>query len=94
LRASFHLRVSHLEHFLRFAASRRRPPIRSFVDALDLGKLGFEGVVPAATGRSAIVVFGEPDKWRPSDDVLEHTKESVETLVRLGECVALGGSLR
>ena len=45
-------------------------------------------------GGSAIVVFGEPDKWRPADDVLEHTKESVETLVRLGECVALGGALR
>ena len=45
-------------------------------------------------GGSAIVVFGEPDKWRPADDVLENTKESVETLVRLGECVALGGSLR
>jgi phosphatidylserine decarboxylase len=45
-------------------------------------------------GGSAIVVFGEPDKWCPSDDVLEHTKESVETLVRLGECVALGSSPR
>jgi phosphatidylserine decarboxylase len=38
-------------------------------------------------GGSAIVVFGEPGKWRPSDDLLEHTKEGVETLVRLGERV-------
>jgi phosphatidylserine decarboxylase len=38
-------------------------------------------------GGSAIVVFGEPGKWRPSDDLLEHTKEGVETLVRLGEPV-------
>jgi phosphatidylserine decarboxylase len=45
-------------------------------------------------GGSAIVVFGEPDKWRPSDDLLQNTGENVETLVRLGECVALGGSPR
>src|SRR5205807_4620014 len=25
-------------------------------------------------GGSAIVVFGEPGAWRPTDDVLEHTK--------------------
>jgi phosphatidylserine decarboxylase len=40
-------------------------------------------------GGSAIVVFGEPGMWCPSDDLLEHTKEGVETLVRLGEPVAL-----
>jgi phosphatidylserine decarboxylase len=38
-------------------------------------------------GGSAIVVFGEPRAWRPSDDILEHTREGVETLVRLGETV-------
>jgi phosphatidylserine decarboxylase len=38
-------------------------------------------------GGSAIVVFGEPGRWRPSDDLLEHTKEGIETLVRLGEPV-------
>jgi phosphatidylserine decarboxylase len=42
-------------------------------------------------GGSAIVVFGEPGMWRPSDDLLEHTKEGVETLVRLGEPVGLQG---
>jgi phosphatidylserine decarboxylase len=42
-------------------------------------------------GGSAIVVFGEPGRWRPADDVLTHTSESVETLVRLGDCVALRG---
>jgi phosphatidylserine decarboxylase len=36
-------------------------------------------------GGSAIVVFGEPGAWRPSDDLLAHTKDGVETLVRLGE---------
>lgn len=40
-------------------------------------------------GGSAIVVFGEPGMWRPSDDLLAHTKEGVETLVRLGEPVGL-----
>jgi phosphatidylserine decarboxylase len=43
-------------------------------------------------GGSAIVVFGEPAKWRPTDDLLEHTRENVETLVHLGDCVALGAS--
>jgi phosphatidylserine decarboxylase len=36
-------------------------------------------------GGSAIVVFGEPAAWRPSDDLLQHTTEGLETLVRLGE---------
>ena len=40
-------------------------------------------------GASAIVVFGEPGKWSPSADVLAHTNENVETLLRLGECVAV-----
>jgi phosphatidylserine decarboxylase len=43
-------------------------------------------------GGSAIVVFGEPGTWRPSHDLLEHTKEGVETLVRLGEPVGLRAS--
>jgi phosphatidylserine decarboxylase len=43
-------------------------------------------------GGSAIVVFGEPGMWRPSDDLLDHTKEGVETLVRLGEPVGLQSS--
>jgi phosphatidylserine decarboxylase len=40
-------------------------------------------------GGSAIVVFGEPDRWSPSDDLLRRTKEGIETLVRLGEPVGL-----
>jgi phosphatidylserine decarboxylase len=40
-------------------------------------------------GGSAIVVFGEPGTWRPADDVIERTKQGVETLVRLGEPLAL-----
>lgn len=43
-------------------------------------------------GGSAIVVFGEPGAWRPHEDVLAHSKEGIETLVRLGEPVALRAS--
>jgi phosphatidylserine decarboxylase len=44
-------------------------------------------------GGSAIVVFGEPAAWCPSEDLIAHTEECVETFVRLGETVALRGSL-
>ena len=30
-------------------------------------------------------------EWRPTDDLLEHTRENVDTLIRLGDCVALSG---
>jgi phosphatidylserine decarboxylase len=39
-------------------------------------------------GGSAIVVFGEPGAWRPSQDLLKHTKDGIETRVRLGEPIA------
>jgi phosphatidylserine decarboxylase len=38
-------------------------------------------------GGSAIIVFGEPKTWRPSDDLLARTKEGVETFVQLGGTV-------
>jgi phosphatidylserine decarboxylase len=40
------------------------------------------------------VVFGQTGKWTPSADLLEHTRGNVETLVRLGDCVALAGGQR
>jgi len=40
-------------------------------------------------GGSAIVLFGEPRKWRPADDILQHTAQSIETLVRLGDTIGL-----
>jgi phosphatidylserine decarboxylase len=40
-------------------------------------------------GGSAVVLFGEPGKWRPADDILEHTAQSVETLIRLGDTIGL-----
>jgi phosphatidylserine decarboxylase len=39
-------------------------------------------------GGSAVVLFGEPGKWKPSADILSRTKDSIEMLVRLGEPVA------
>jgi len=41
-------------------------------------------------GGSAIVVFGEPSKWRPAEDILQHTQDCVETLVRLGDTIGFG----
>jgi hypothetical protein len=35
------------------------------------------------------IVFGEPGKWGPSVDLLAHTKDGVETFVRLGETIGV-----
>jgi phosphatidylserine decarboxylase len=35
------------------------------------------------------VVFGEPGAWRPCEDIVTHTTEGVETLVRLGETIGV-----
>jgi phosphatidylserine decarboxylase len=40
-------------------------------------------------GGPAIVVFGEGGAWQPTDALIAHTKEGVETFVRLGEPVGL-----
>jgi phosphatidylserine decarboxylase len=40
-------------------------------------------------GGSAIVVFGEAGQWHPTDDILHHTQESVETLLRLGDTIGV-----
>jgi phosphatidylserine decarboxylase len=45
-------------------------------------------------GGSAVVLFGEPGAWRPSDDILQKTSEGIETLVRLGDAIALAGKLQ
>jgi phosphatidylserine decarboxylase len=44
-------------------------------------------------GGSAIVVFGEQGCWQPAADLLARTGKGIETLVRLGECVAARSSL-
>jgi len=39
-------------------------------------------------GGSAVVLFGEPGKWRPEQDLLDRTQQGTETLVRLGDVIA------
>jgi len=39
-------------------------------------------------GGSAIAVFGQAGRWRPSADVLKNTGNGIETMLRLGEEVA------
>lgn len=39
-------------------------------------------------GGSAIVLFGEPGRWKPADDILENTQNETETLVKLGDVIA------
>jgi phosphatidylserine decarboxylase len=43
-------------------------------------------------GGSAVVVFGQPGAWHPAKDIVERTKEGIETLVQLGDIVAKSGS--
>jgi phosphatidylserine decarboxylase len=43
-------------------------------------------------GGSAVVLFGEPGAWRPSEDLLRKTLEGVNTMVRLGEEIASAGT--
>ena len=45
-------------------------------------------------GGSAVVVFGEREAWRPSEDLLQKTSEGVETFVRLGEEIATAKNSR
>jgi phosphatidylserine decarboxylase len=39
-------------------------------------------------GGSAIIMFGEKGCWRADEDIVQRTKEGVETFVRLGEPIA------
>lgn len=39
-------------------------------------------------GGSAVVLFGQAGKWRPEEDILEHTQKGHETLIRLGQPIA------
>jgi phosphatidylserine decarboxylase len=63
-----------VQETVKLAAAR---PARACCRASSLGRVA----------GSAIVLFGEPGKWRPSADLLAHTKDGVETVVRLGEPV-------
>lgn len=39
-------------------------------------------------GGSAVVLFGQKGAWRPADDILQYTREGMETYLRLGEVIA------
>lgn len=39
-------------------------------------------------GGSTVIVLGEPNRWKPSEDILENTKNSTETYVHLGDSIA------
>ena len=41
-------------------------------------------------GGSTVIVMGEKDAWVPSVDILENTKNELETYVKLGSVVATG----
>ena len=38
-------------------------------------------------GGSTVMIFGQPGKWKPDTELVEHTKQGMETLVQLGERV-------
>ena len=40
-------------------------------------------------GGSTVIILGEPQRWKPSDDLLTHTACAQETLVNLGDEVAV-----
>lgn len=40
-------------------------------------------------GGSTVIICGEPEKWKPSSDILENTKLGVETYLHLGDEVAV-----
>ncbi len=44
-------------------------------------------------GGSTVILMGEPDAWIPDEDLVEQTRAGVETHIRLGERVALAGTL-
>lgn len=42
-------------------------------------------------GGSTVIVIGEKNKWKPSQDILDYTKKGLETYVQLGMSVASKG---
>jgi phosphatidylserine decarboxylase len=44
-------------------------------------------------GGSAVVLFGEPGSWQPSEDLLDNTANGMETLVRLGDIIGRSTTL-
>jgi phosphatidylserine decarboxylase len=40
-------------------------------------------------GGSTVLLFGEPGRWKPDADILDQSRNGRETLVRLGERIAI-----
>ena len=45
-------------------------------------------------GGSSVIVMGVVGRWAPSEDILRHTREGMETYVRLGEPLGERGDNR
>jgi phosphatidylserine decarboxylase len=39
-------------------------------------------------GASTVIILGEPGKWKPSADILEHSHKNIESYIKLGDEVA------
>jgi phosphatidylserine decarboxylase len=39
-------------------------------------------------GASTVILLGEKDRWTPSEDILDHSYNGIETFVKLGDAVA------
>lgn len=44
-------------------------------------------------GGSTVLIIGEKNKWRPSQDILDHTQDGLETYLQRGTAVATKGKL-
>lgn len=44
-------------------------------------------------GGSTVLLFGEPGRWKPDDDLLRNTRNRIETFVKLGDGVARATAL-
>jgi phosphatidylserine decarboxylase len=88
------INILHTEHFGRLAfVEIGALTVGRVVQTHPLDRPYRRGVEKShfAFGGSAIIVFGEPGVWRPVDDILDQTSRGVETLLRLGQEVAIGG---
>lgn len=61
--------------------------VQSFDESLEFSKGAEKGYF--LFGGSTVVLLGEPGVWKPSQDILDNTKEGIETYIHLGDEVAL-----
>ena len=39
-------------------------------------------------GGSTMIILGEPNRWKPSSDVLKHSLSNTESFIKLGDTIA------